>query len=74
MPNAACPLCGRPVVIAPTNYGNRFVSLLYVPATRQEKIAACAVHGRPPFNRQTLAAGVEPESDGRDVESFDERE
>lgn len=56
VPNAKCSLCGQPVVIEPTTYGgSRFSGPMYAPPTPQEKTAACAVHGRPPFNDATLA-------------------
>jgi hypothetical protein len=54
-PNAECPLCGVGVVVAP----NRMPGVGYgdssrIPRPRKELIAACAEHGRPPFNDQTV--------------------
>jgi hypothetical protein len=55
-PNAECPICGRKVVIgAQTMMGGRLGPML-VPATREEKVAACLEHGRPPFNERTRVA------------------
>lgn len=56
-PNAECPLCGRPTVVAPTSGPRSMLGVpLHSPATRDERIASCATHGRPPFNNQTLRA------------------
>ena len=54
-PNAECPLCGVGVVVAP----NRMPGVGYgdssrIPRPRKELIAACAEHGHPPFNDQTV--------------------
>ena len=63
VPNAECPICRRPVVASPTTYlGNAYSGPMMVPHTRQELVAACAVHGRPPFNEATIrATGADPD-------------
>ena len=54
-PNAECPLCGAGVLVAPnTMPGVGYGDSSRVPRPRQELIAACAVHGHPPFNDQTV--------------------
>ncbi len=56
-PNAECPICRRPVVVGSTTYmGDMFSGPMMVPSTREELVAACAVHGRSPFNRATIEA------------------
>lgn len=64
-PNAECPLCAEPVVIAPiSGLRSMLGGPLYSPAARDEKIASCASHGRPPFHNQTLkATGVADETE-----------
>jgi hypothetical protein len=49
-PNSTCPICGAPVVLAGSYARNRFTSPMAVLPTREERVAACAEHGRPPFN------------------------
>ena len=62
-PNAECPLCGEPVVIASTTSPIP-LGPLHSPVTRDEKIASCATHGRPPVHNQTLrATGVTKETE-----------
>ena len=57
VPNAGCPICQLPVVASPTTYlGSAYGGPMMVPHTRQELVAACAVHGRPPFNEATVRA------------------
>ena len=54
-PNAECPLCGAGVVVEPNAYGG--VTLggsVLSPRPRQELIAACAKHGRSPYNDKTV--------------------
>lgn len=56
--NARCPICGAPVAIEPTTHasGNMVGSPMASPATDAEKRAACALHGRHPFNEKTVEA------------------
>jgi hypothetical protein len=55
--NAECPLCGAPVVTAPTTMlGGMMTGPMFSPQTREELIAACRVHGKSPFNDGTLIA------------------
>ncbi len=53
--NATCPLCDHPIVIAPTGalIGR---NVMFSPATREEKIAACPKHGRSPYNHASIRA------------------
>jgi len=54
-PNAECPLCGAGVVAEPNAYGG--VTLggsVLSPRPPQELIAACAKHGRSPYNDKTV--------------------
>ena len=30
---------------------------MFAPRTREESVAACSIHGRPPFNDKTRAVG-----------------
>lgn len=49
-------MCGAPVVAEPNGYsGVDLDTSMMVPRTRQELIAACAEHGRLPYNNRTLA-------------------
>jgi hypothetical protein len=52
-PNDACPLCGRPVVVEATTLRTSY-GAMGLPRTREELIAACPEHGRPPFNDATV--------------------
>jgi len=55
--NAECPVCGAPVVTAPTTMlGGMMTGPMFSPHMREELIAACRVHGRSPFNDGTLIA------------------
>ena len=59
-PNAECPVCGRPVVIAATGMaGGYLTGPIFSPATREEKIAACPEHGHAPYNEATIRAESE---------------
>lgn len=49
-PNATCPDCGRPVVAAPEWHVSSKLGPLGAKRTRAELLAACPVHGRPPYN------------------------
>ena len=53
--NARCPLCDRPIVIPSTHSGGSRFGPMFAPAPKQELIAACAIHGHPPFNDRTRA-------------------
>ena len=55
-PNAECPLCGAGVVVEPNAYGGVTLGCGSVlsPRPRQELIAACAKHGRSPYNDKTV--------------------
>jgi hypothetical protein len=55
-PNAECPLCGAGVVVEPNAYGGITLGCGSVlsPRPRQELIAACARHGRSPYNDKTV--------------------
>ena len=53
--NAKCPSCGRPVVVGEdTMLGGMLGGPMFALRPPQELRAACAVHGRAPFNRRTL--------------------
>jgi hypothetical protein len=53
-PNAQCPICERPVVIAAqTMDGNQFAGPMFSPATREER-AACPEHGHAPYNAASM--------------------
>lgn len=55
--NAACPVCGEPVVAFPTTMkGGMLTGPMFSPRTTEELRAACSVHGRSPFNDATLVA------------------
>ncbi len=49
-PNGQCPLCGRPVVLHASTRIGTWTGPMMAQRTRQEQIAACPLHGRPPFN------------------------
>jgi hypothetical protein len=51
-PNEKCPVCDEPVVVAPDR-GFFALGGTMARRTRQELIAACAVHGHAPFNDET---------------------
>src|SRR5258708_3937058 len=51
-PNDKCPVCGGPVVVAPDR-GFFPLGSMIARRTKQELIAACAVHGHAPFNDET---------------------
>jgi len=51
--NAECPICQGPVVVAPMGT-SAFWGGMAAPRPREELVAACAVHGRPPYNQRTL--------------------
>ena len=55
-PNATCPVCAAPVVIEKTMRKGGRMGPMFSPATREEKVAACIEHGRPPFNDRTRAS------------------
>ncbi len=64
-PNAECPLCGAGVVAEPNAYGG--VTLggsVLSPRPRQELIAACAKHGRSPYNDKTVKYYVQAPTGG----------
>ena len=45
------------MVVGGTTYqGNMFLGPMMAPWTRQELVNACAVHGRSPFNDETVQA------------------
>ncbi len=50
LPNGQCPLCGRPVVLHASTRIGTWTGPMMAQRTKQEQIAACSVHGRPPFN------------------------
>jgi hypothetical protein len=52
-PNATCPTCGRPVIVAPNEVGAPYGPEA-ITRPPEELIAACAVDGRPPFNEATV--------------------
>jgi hypothetical protein len=52
-PNDACPLCGHPVVVEATTLRTSY-GAMGLPRTREELIAACPEHGRPPFSDATV--------------------
>ncbi len=60
IPNAECPTCRRPVVVASQHGGSFFVGPLRVAATHDELVAACIVHGRTPFNDQWVRSFERP--------------
>jgi hypothetical protein len=51
-PNATCPVCGEPVIAEPEA---TFLAggPMMAKRTKEELIAACRTHGRPPFNNST---------------------
>lgn len=49
-----CPLCDSPVVVLPDRMLRGWAPMM-APRTRAELIAACTVHGRPPYNDATVA-------------------
>src|SRR3954462_11564459 len=51
--NAECPICQGPVVVAPIGT-SAFWGGMAAPRPREELVAACAVHGRPPYNQRTV--------------------
>jgi hypothetical protein len=54
-PNAECPVCGAGVVVEPHAYGGVTIGgSIFSPRPRQELIAACAKHGRSPYNDNTV--------------------
>lgn len=54
-PNAECPECGAPVVVASSGHaGVALGGSMMSPRPREELVAACAEHGHPPFNANTL--------------------
>jgi hypothetical protein len=54
--NAQCPVCGEPVVVAADMMqSSAYSGPIFSPRPPEELVAACAVHGRAPFNQQTLA-------------------
>jgi len=68
-PNGSCPICQRPVVVAGNTYlGSMYSGPMMAPRTSEELVAACAVHGRSPFNDASIEAvgadaGENPEAD-----------
>ena len=53
--NARCPECHEPVIIAgEVMQGSRLGGPMFSPRTRGELVAACATHGRSPFNERTI--------------------
>ena len=51
-PNAKCPVCDEPVVAEPEAMFSAFGPMM-AKRTREELVAACAIHGHPPFNDAT---------------------
>lgn len=60
--NAACPICSAPVVAFPTTMKGASLGPMMAPRTQEELVAACAIHGRPPYNDRTLVATGEKDS------------
>ena len=74
--NANCPVCGAPVVAFPTTMtGGMLTGPMMAPRTREELVAACAVHGQSPYNHRTLLAlGLTPPPERYEAEtSLDRR-
>jgi hypothetical protein len=53
-PNAACPICGAPVVAAQDFYASSAFGAIGSRRTREELVAACHEHGHAPYNEATL--------------------
>jgi hypothetical protein len=47
-PNAKCPICEHRVVAEPLTLNPRLP--MFAPRTAAELVAACPIHGRPPYN------------------------
>jgi hypothetical protein len=56
-PNAKCPICQRPIVVKPVGRpGGSWLGAMLAPRPREELVAACPVHGHPPFNADSVRA------------------
>src|SRR5580765_2953697 len=54
VPNSTCPVCGSSIVVAVTTMpGTAYSGPMHSAATRDERVAACAEHGRSPLNGTT---------------------
>ena len=53
------------MVAATTHLGNMYSGPMMAPRTQQELVAACAIHGRSPFNDATVRAARRRPADVR---------